>query len=200
MPSFSAAERERLDALLEATRQIQDASIVAEGQPLAMRGSANQGGQFEQSYTLFDSEPFRSLAMSVRLVYMNDEPANFGGICNILYKNGDQDLQKAVADLRKAYSDFLSGSTVRYNLHGDLEGTSVGPREVFETWLYGGAFHQDPNRKAMYLELTKFGQNFTFGLHLIVTRIVQLMLHLGLLVSTALREEERQQAPSPPVA
>ena len=191
MPKFSTTDRERLSALLDAMRQIEEASIVAEGKNLSMRGAITPTGDLEQEYTVFDTEPFRSLAMSVRLIYMNDEPANFASICNILHKAGDQDLQDAVADLRKTYNTFLSGATIRFSLHGDFEGTTLGPRELFETWLYGGNFHQDPKKKAMYAELVKFGPRFTFGLHVVVTQIVQCFIHLRFIVSTALGEEQR---------
>jgi hypothetical protein len=199
MPTFTQDERARLAALLEAVRQIEQASIVAEGKSLSMQGSVRREGDVEESYMLFDSEAFRSLAISVRLVYMDGEPANFASICNILYKNGEEDLREAVAELRKTYNDLLNGSMVRLTLHGNFEGTTVGPREIFETWLYGGTFHQDTGRRAMYAELAKFGPRFTFGLHLIVTRIVQLILQLGYVVATALQEEERMHDARPPV-
>jgi len=191
MPKFSTTERERLTALVDAVRQIEEASIVAEGRLLSMRGAISPTGEVEQEYTVFDSEPFRSLAMSVRLIYMNDEPANFASICNVLHKAGEKDLRDAVTDLRKAYNTFLNGPTIRFSLHGDFEGTTLGPRELFEAWLYGGTFHQDPKRKAMYAELVKFGPRFTFGLHVVVTQIVQFFIHLGFIVSTALAEEQR---------
>ena len=96
-----------------------------------------------------------------------------------------------VNQLRQVEFAAAAFTSARFNLHGDFEGTTVGPREIFEIWLYGGTFHQDPEKKAMYAELAKFGPRFTFALHMIVAQIVQLMLHLGFIVSTALQEEQR---------
>lgn len=85
-------------------------------------------------------------------------------------------------------------------MHGDLEGTVAGPRAIFEAWLYGGTFHQDdPQKKAMHVELRKFGPHFDFGLQLIVLEIVQLILYLGVIVKTALSEEDRQRGSPPSV-
>ena len=200
MPHFSESDRERLHALLDTVNQIEQASIVANGISLRVQVSAPDNAEATESYQLFDSEPFRSLAISVRLVYMNDEPTNFASICNILYKNGEQNLRDAVSDLRKAYNDFLNGPTVRFALHGEFEGTTVGPRDVFEVWLYGGTFHQNPIKKAMHAELLKYGQHFTLGLHLIVMQIVQFILHLGFTVQTALAEEQRMHGQAPQAA
>lgn len=197
MPRFSDSDRDRLRRFLSVVQQIEEASIVAQGQALSFRASARAAEEPLQEFDLFANEAFRSLAMSVRLAYLNGEPANFGSICNLLYKNGEPELQEAVQLTRAAYNDLLNGNMVRFNLHGDLEGTVAGPRDVFEAWLYGGTFHQDdPQRMAMHEELKKFGPRFTFGLQLVVMQIVHLILHLGTVVATALQEEQRQQAAS----
>jgi hypothetical protein len=197
MPNFSDSDRSRLEAFLEVIGQIEEASIVAEGQSLSFRASARQGEEPVQEFDLFANEAFRSLGMSVRLAYLNGEPANFGGICNLLHQKGEPELQEAVQDVRAAYNRVFNGKMVQFHLHGDLEGTVVGPRELFEAWLYGGTFHQDDARtKAIHAELKKFGPRFTFGLQLVVMQIVHFILHIGSIVVTALQEEQRQQAKS----
>src|SRR6266571_6895112 len=126
MPIFSEPERARLETFLDVVHEIEEASIVADGRSLSFRGSARQGDEPVQEFDLFANEAFRSLAMSVRLAYLNGEPANFGGICNLLYKNGEPELQEAVRDVRAAYNGVLNGNMVQFHLHGDLEGTIVG--------------------------------------------------------------------------
>jgi len=83
MPKFT--DRERLDALIDVASQIQDASIVTENQELSFSVKIERSGDVNQSFDVFDHEPFRSLAMSVRLAYQNDEPANFGAVCSALH-------------------------------------------------------------------------------------------------------------------
>lgn len=198
MGMFTDDERKRLAALLTAADQIREASIVAKAPPLSLSGTVGSDGSLEQKVTVFESEAFRSLAMSMRLVYMNDEPANFGSICNILYKRGDAPLQAAVAETRQAYNDFLKKSKMfQFNLHGAFEGTTVGTEDILESWLYGVAFHQDADERAMFDELMKFGPTATFALHAIVARIVQLILHLAGIVLTALEREKAGSAAPP---
>jgi len=49
----------------------------------------------------------------------------------------------------------------------------------------------------MFDELMKFGPTATFALHTIVARIVQLILHLAGIVSTALEREKAASAAPP---
>jgi len=154
-----------------------------------MNASVSEEGEFDQSFELFDTEAFRSLAMSVRLAYMNDESTNFGKVCNTLHQVGDEELRVAVAETRKAYNDFLNGKQYQFGLHGDFEGTTVGPREIFEIWLYGGTFHQDSTYKAKYREIEKFGAMFVYALHLLVAQVVHFILHLGRIVQHVLEQD-----------
>jgi hypothetical protein len=192
MPNFSEADRSRLLAFLDVVQQIKEASIVAQGQSLVLHGSQHPGQDPVQEFILFADEAFRSLAISVRLVYLNRELANFGGICNLLYKNGEPKFQEAVQSTRTAYNGLLNGPMLQLNLHGDLEGTVVGTRDIFEAWLYGGTFHQDdPAKKAIHNELKKYGPSFTFGLQLFIRKLVDQILLLGAIVTTALEKEEK---------
>jgi hypothetical protein len=190
VPDFSVLERSHLQAFLNAARQIGEASVVVENKSLSWQGSVGEDGALEQSYQLFENEPFRSLAMSVRLVYMNEEPANFGHVCNILHVNGDQGLKEAASSFRLAYNGTLNGSMMKFGLHGDFEGRTVGPREVFEIWLYGDTFHQDQKLEAILAELRKFGDSFTLALNLFVMRLVDIILQLASLVMKVLGDEE----------
>lgn len=112
MPTFSASDRGRLRTFLEVVQQIEEASIVAEAQPLGFRVSARESEENQQEFDVFANEAFRSLAMSVRLVYLNGEPANFGSICNLLYKAGEPELQEAVQSVRASYNNLLNGSKI----------------------------------------------------------------------------------------
>jgi len=148
MGMFTDDERKRLAALLTAADQIREASIVAKAPPLSLGGTVGPDGSLEQQVTVFESEAFRSLAMSMRLVYMNDEPANFGSICNILYKRGDAPLQDAVAETRQAYNDFLKKSKMfQFNLHGrHSREPRLARRRSWRAGSTGSRFTRTPTR------------------------------------------------------
>lgn len=189
MPKFT--DRERLDALLEVANQIEQASIVTSDQELSFSVTMEKSGNVNRSFDVFDKEPFRSLSMSVRLAYQNDEPANFGSVCSVLHKIGSPKVREIAGQLREEYNKFLNGHRYEFHLHGDLEGTVVHTRELFETWLYGRNFHQsDSNRRAMYAELEKFGPAFTLAVQDVAMEVVTLILNLAQLVSIALSEQE----------
>jgi hypothetical protein len=146
-----------------AARQVREASIIDTGRGVSIGAALDERGTLVPTYDLLDREPFRSLAMSLRLIYANDEAGNFGRVANRLCATKDPTLIAAVDSVRTRYNHAINGGTFRFNLHGDFEGTAVGPREVFESWLYHGSFHTDFDRQGLYEELSRFGQNFVFA-------------------------------------
>lgn len=199
MPSFPPDEREHLHAFLTATEQILESSVVAGGGSLAMRFDTAQDGTHRHELDVFDDERFRSLAISVRLIYMNDEPSNFAHICNILRQRCEAVYHQHVDAMRAAYNNHLNGQMIQFGLHGDFEGTIVGPRETLEAWLYGGTFHnKDPQTRALFAELRKFGPRFNFGVQMIILQLVQVILNLRSLVLRALQDEAAQGQSQPP--
>ncbi len=104
----SEADRQHLDLFRAAARQVRDASSISRGQRVHMEGHRTTDGRFDISHRLLGAEAFRSLAMSVRLIYQSNEPANFGHICNILARSGPSDVATAVAGLRVKYNKALN--------------------------------------------------------------------------------------------
>src|SRR5437868_2814595 len=81
---FTPEERAHLRSYRRAAEQVRNASIIDEGQTVSIGASVDDAGRVRQTHELLENERFRSLAMSIRLVYMQGEPANHGHICNIL--------------------------------------------------------------------------------------------------------------------
>jgi hypothetical protein len=164
-------DRDCFRAFRLAARQVREASIIDEGLGVSIGGAVDESGALHETYELLSKEPFRSLAMSLRLVYANDEPGNFGRVCNRLRLAGDTSTVLAVDALRERYNGVLNGRLFQFNLHGQFEGSSLGPREIFETWLYHGSFHTDLERQGHFEELSRFGKRFVFAVQAIVLQL-----------------------------
>lgn len=97
---------------------------------------------------LLGHEAFRSLALALRLTYQQREPAQFFTICNIVARAGTEPMKPIVADIRARYSAALADpdNAVRVERNGEVK--SFSTQQVFDTWMYGIAFHQDPERQA----------------------------------------------------
>src|SRR5204863_4054897 len=126
--------------------------------------------------------------------------ANFHWICNILFKKGDADVREIVKNCRLRYTNSLEGKSIQFNLHGDFEGTTLGPREVFEAWLYGLVFHQDPEQMKLAEELAKFqgGFAFPFAVHAVALQLAGVILDLDDVVAGFLGEAPMPRLSSEP--
>ncbi len=147
---FLLEEMDRVRAFRTAAAQVRAASIIDEGKLVSMGAAAAPDGTIRQTHELLENEPFRSLAMSIRLVYMQSEAANYGRICNLIRSKAPASVKSQIDILRQRYNNLVNGRKFQFELHGDFEGRIVGTREVFEAWLYGGAFHQDPEHQPIY--------------------------------------------------
>jgi hypothetical protein len=157
-------DRQQLDAFRRAASQVREASIVAEGQDITINFRAGDPGYMDVFVQLLHNEAFRSLALALRLVYQQGEPAHFYAVCNILYR----ELQSAaakdrVAMLRTQYGAALRDSSSQVAA-GDAPNISTfTAQEVFEHWLYGIAFHQDADRQASVALLESEGARFQWS-------------------------------------
>src|SRR6266581_5176279 len=178
--SLQPDELRSLRAFRNAALQIRNASVIANGATIGFEARAVPAGEPQVHFQLLSEEPFRSLAMSVRLVYMQEEPAHFNKVCNILYRNGDANTQRMVADARARFKAVVEGNYIQFGLHGPYEGQVVGPREVLEAWLYGVAFHQDYDRQWLADELAKYqgGAAFPFAVNFITLQLAGVTMDL----------------------
>ncbi len=164
--------------------------MIASGASIAFGAQTLPSGEIQTTFTLLAGEPFRSLAVSLRLVYMDGEPANYYHICNLLHRITEGEARQQVANCRARYKHALEGTYVTFNLHGDFEGQVAGPTEIFEAWLYGLAFHQDLERQPLVNELAKYnaGLAFPFAVQMIGLRLAGAILDLDDIIADTLRE------------
>lgn len=161
--TLRAEDREDLKLFRQTAQQVRDASVIAEGKRVQMSGRPSASGEMVITTTLLESEAFRSLAMAIRLVYQANEPANFGHICNIFWRSGDDDIKARTAELRQRYNDALNKHHPLIAALALREKASYSPRDVFESWLYFGAFHQDRRRRADFNDLSHLGDGFPYA-------------------------------------
>lgn len=132
----------------------------------------------------YPEDALRSLALAVRQAYMPSERTNFEHICRI--------LERTTNAYAKAYID-----TARSNWHFALvsppglgiEGRSYSGEDVFETWLYARAVHQDLNKQSDAERLDKMGPLPTWVVQCIVRGLAVCILQLDIAVADALGEE-----------
>lgn len=179
-----------LRAFRSAALQIRNASVISDGSEAWIQVHADPDGA-RTTFQVLAEEPFRSLAISVRLVYLQKEPANFLRVCNILHRRGSAKEQTRVAEYRRRYKQALGGKYVQFKLHGQFEGEVAGPRRILEAWLHGVAFHQDEEKREVAVELAKYqsGDAFPFAVNMIVLRLAGVVLDLDDVVADHLREE-----------
>jgi hypothetical protein len=190
---LDSEDREDLFMFRQAARQVRDASVIAEGKQVHMSGRRSATGEMVITTTLLESEAFRSLAMAIRLVYQANEPANFGHICNILWRSGDDEIKARTAELREQYNDALSKHHPLIAAVALREKASYSPRDIFESWLYFGAFHQDRRRRADFNDLSRLGDAFPLAVQATALRLAGRILDLDDLVADLLGEDKLER-------
>lgn len=186
--SMTLEELSRLRAFRNAAAQVRSASIVDQAATVGFGAGTNPDGTWVQTIRILSEEPFRSLAMSIRLVYMQGEPAHFGPLCGLLLRNVGSPIGDEIHTIRGRYESTLDTPWVQFALHGAFEGRTVGPREIFDIWLYYGAFHQDLSKKEIYEELARFGPRFQWGVHAIALQLTGCVLDLDDIIADLLNE------------
>jgi hypothetical protein len=178
-----------LRAFRAAALQVRRSSVIASGATVQIQASARDEGT-GMTFRLLAEEPCRSLAIAIRLVYMQGERSNYFRVCNILYRHSDATVRKLVADCRTRYQSVLDGKYVQFNLHRQFEGRVAGPRDVFEAWLYGLVFHQDEEHQAIAEELAKYmgGGAFPFTVNLVALQLAGAVLDLDDVIADFLGE------------
>jgi hypothetical protein len=170
---------------------VREASVVADGKSIHIRGDIQPAGsepRIKVSADLLASEPFRSLAVSVRLVYQGGEPANFGHICNIIERQAADELRARERDLRARYESALTRHNPLLVVFGLVKPELYSPREMFEIWLYHGVFHQDLSLRADYETLGLLGNVFPYTVQGIVLQLAGRILDLDDVVADLLGE------------
>jgi hypothetical protein len=133
--ALSAEERWRLDSFRRAAAQVREASIIAEGRRIQLHAVPGDPGYVDILVELLGNEPFRSLALAIRLAYQQTEPAYYYSVCNLLYREGSGEIRQRVADLRAEYRSALSATENQVTADEEGEVVVFGAQEAFDHWL-----------------------------------------------------------------
>jgi len=201
---IGAPDRDCLHAFRQAAAQVRGSTVIDHGREIKLRGEL-VAGEYRITADLLETEPFRSLALSVRLVYQNDEPAQFGRICGIIEQCGDAAMQKEERRLKREYNNALNTHSPFFQFIGlfvyhpflVLTDPRYSPRGMFETWLYHGVFHQDLRRRADYEEFSALGDVFPYTVQSVVLLLAGRTLDLDDVVADLLQEERVPRIGSP---
>jgi hypothetical protein len=132
----------------------------------------------------FPEDAFRSLAMAVRQAYMLSEVANFDHVSRILERATDADAKEFVSTLRHNWKFALVSPPGL-----GIEGRTYSGREVFHTWLYAHAVHQDPRRREDAERLDRMDPLPTWVVQVIVRSLAICILQLDVAAADALGED-----------
>ena len=186
--TLTTDDRQRLDAFRRAASQVRSASIIAEAQEIKVQFRPGDPGYMDVFVELLHNEAFRSLALALRLVYQQGEPAHFYSICNILSRGADSEVRQRAAILREQY-----GAALRDPAGGVLAGDppnlkSFTAQEVFEHWLYGIAFHQDIDRQESVTLLESEGARFQWSVQATGLQLAGRIMDLDDIVADSLQQ------------
>lgn len=185
---LSDRERAQLASFRNVAKQVRDASIIAEGHTIEVVSRYGDPGYVDIFVSLLKEEPFRSLALAIRLAYMQGEPAHFYSIANILARHGNNTIAAQVAELRRQYKDALHSKDNQIVV-GDGSNMAVFTAQgVFETWLYGIAFHQDEDRQDAVRILISTGYEFQMSVQLTALQLAGRIMDLDDLAADFLNE------------
>lgn len=185
-PTLTDNERRQLSSLHQASLEIRSASIIARREKIEIKLEADEGGGADVYVRLLGNEPFRSLALAVRLVYQEGESANFLSVCNILYKKGGEEIRSRSANLRKSYLGLLSDPSYGISISDGESPERYDGRAVLDHWLNGIAFHQDAHRERDVRRLKENGALFLWQVQEITRLLAELTLQLDSLAATLL--------------
>lgn len=188
--ALSEVERQQLASFRLAAGQVREASIISQGQSIQIRAAPGEPGQVDIFVRLLEDEPFRSLALAIRLVYMKNEPAFFYYICNLVAREDANAIRGRVAEVRRRYDDALKASENALHLDDGLEPEAFSAEEIFEHWLYGIVFHQDEKRRHAVERLASTGAHFTWRVQAIALQLAGRILDLDDIVADFLGEEQ----------
>lgn len=185
---LSESERWKLESFRRAAKQVRDASIIAQGQSIKLHTTPGEAGYVDVFVELLASEPFRSLALATRLVYQEKEPANFFSVCKVLGRYAAGDLSARVEVVRTQFKAALRSSENDIRIGDGLDPDVLMAKEVFESWLYGVAFHQDAGRQVTVSRLATTGAMFPWSVQSTALQIAGRILDLDDVVADFLSQ------------
>ncbi len=186
--ALTESELWQLRSFRRAASQVRNASIIDRGETIHIKAAPGKPGFVDIFVQLLSEEPFRSLALAIRLVHQQREPANFFRVCNLLSRLGDDDVRGRVASIRREYKEALADSTNEVSVDDDQHPRRFTAKEVFEHWLYGVTFHQDSDRQTVVGRLASTGARFQLSVQSTALQLAGRILDLDDVVADLLEE------------
>lgn len=191
---LSDSERWQLAGFRRAAAQVRDASIIAQNRRIELHTTPGEPGYADIYVQLLGNEPFRSLALAVRLVYQQQEPSNFLSVCNVLVRYGSQEMRDRVASVRREYRSTLEDPSGSVTIGDGSEPAAYSAHEVFDNWLYGVAFHQDQHRQTAVRRLASTGVYFLWSVQQTAIDLAARVLELDDVIADFLGEPRATRA------
>ena len=191
---LASEERTALKAYRRAARQVRDRTAIDEGFIINVNfhTAPGEGGfvYFQGlSFDLVPDENFRALLTAVRLTYMSNEPSHFDRACNILWRHGDEGVRDPVSEVRARWDAVLrTGTEVEVRSEGGAS-RKLGPKELFDAWLYGEVFHLDKDKEADLAIIKASGELGMYGVQGIALGLAGPILDLDDIIADFLDEE-----------
>lgn len=125
--------------------ELRSAKMFSTGEVLRASVSVTEADGFKVTVTgLPDEDALRSLLVTFRLFFLNDEPTNFRRVVNILAKHTEHEVLRAyLGHLRERWKGALFRSAMF--LHFD-EGV-VDAERILDVWLNAHYFHGDQEKE-----------------------------------------------------
>ena len=161
MSALTEEEKLQLASFRAAAQQIRESSIIDQAQTIRLVTQPGAAGYVDVFITLLSTEPFRSLAASIRLIYMQGEPAHFFSVSNLVYRHAESPLKTRVAELGAAYRSALRDPDNAIAIHDGASPAQFTAEEVFKVWLHGISFHQNPQLQESVQRLGQTGFEFS---------------------------------------
>ena len=186
---LTEAELLRFACFRRAAEQVREASIIDQGHTIDVLVHPGEPGFMDVFVKLLNEEAFRSLAASVRLIYMQSEPAHFSTICNLLCRENGEDIRNRVALIRRQWVDALQDKGHTLGTFG-ADGSPVAftPQQMLEHWLYGIVFHQDPDRQEALRILSTDEHLFRWNVQATALQLAGRILDLDDVIADVLAE------------
>jgi hypothetical protein len=187
--TLTPIETERLASFRRVARVVREASIISECQKITLVAVTDPPDRIAMYVSLLGREPFSSLALAVRLVYQQGDPANFFSVCNVLRRYGSAGIQARTDDVRWQFSQALTDPAGKVIVDTEEGAVVFNAVEVFGHWLYGIAFHQDPDRQAAVAKLRTVEARFLWSVQATSLQLAGRILDLDDVIADFLGED-----------
>ena len=149
----SSQEWQRIGEFKQRARELAENSLMQGGYDLSANFSWNAGEP--ASFTVKKSlpeEPLRSLLLTFRLFWANDEPSNFLRVSNVLKRHIAQaEAIQVIDDLKGQWKQALFSGVMEIRFNGE----ELTADKIFDLWLNGHYFHSDAEKRLLLERLTK---------------------------------------------